>query len=518
MKPILISLVCAFVVSTSRANTAPTPAIVSAAMRPGTTFMDVVFRVDDPDDATVKVRALAFVDGVRSFAKVIRPVTFVEGTASKIGDAIPSNTNHTLTWDVGADWGIDLGQVKFEILARDGRGLLAFDWITIPAAGGNPALTISKDAPSDAAVLDALFWQYADGDSGLTLTNGLLKGNSSSGTFKGIVLADGATPQPYGPPFVFKRMNLDPASAAEVNYAKVTARIGLLSELRWHPVNRPYAGISTIVTWGSQTTVAAGLTNITAISAGAPNLALLSGGYVAGFGDQQSLVPSGMEGIIAISAGGWHGLALKNDNTVVAWGNNESGQASVPAGLNDVVAISAGNKHNLALKNNGTVVAWGSNEFGESTVPPNLSGVTAIAAAGGGSSQLSVALKADGTVVTWGSAGGVQPPPGITNISAIAAGHTHILALKNDGTVVAWGSEYGGETVVPPGLSGVVAIAAGPIVSMALKSDGTVVTWGYQNTGNNIDISPPAELSGVTAIAVFSGGVPYFLALRPKAL
>lgn len=36
-------------------------------MRPGTTLMDVVYRVNDPDDATVKTRALAFVDGVRSF-------------------------------------------------------------------------------------------------------------------------------------------------------------------------------------------------------------------------------------------------------------------------------------------------------------------------------------------------------------------------------------------------------------------------------------------------------------------
>ena len=41
--------------------------ITAAAMRPGTTLMDVVYRVNDPDDATVKTRALAFVDGVRSF-------------------------------------------------------------------------------------------------------------------------------------------------------------------------------------------------------------------------------------------------------------------------------------------------------------------------------------------------------------------------------------------------------------------------------------------------------------------
>ena len=104
-----IPFVLAALASAAFANTAPTVVIQSAAMRPGTTLMDVVYRVNDPDDATVKTRALAFVDGVRSFANVLKPVTFVEGTAAKLGDAIPSNTNHTLTWDVAADWNIVLG-------------------------------------------------------------------------------------------------------------------------------------------------------------------------------------------------------------------------------------------------------------------------------------------------------------------------------------------------------------------------------------------------------------------------
>ena len=109
LKSLLLPLVWATSLTLACANTAPTVVIQSAAMRPGTTLMDVVYRVNDPDDATVKTRALAFVDGVRSFANVLKPVTFVEGTAAKLGDAIPSNTNHTLTWDVAADWNVDLG-------------------------------------------------------------------------------------------------------------------------------------------------------------------------------------------------------------------------------------------------------------------------------------------------------------------------------------------------------------------------------------------------------------------------
>jgi hypothetical protein len=82
LKSLLLPLVWATSLTLACANTAPTVVIQSAAMRPGTTLMDVVYRVNDPDDATVKTRALAFVDGVRSFAKVIKPVTFVEGTAA----------------------------------------------------------------------------------------------------------------------------------------------------------------------------------------------------------------------------------------------------------------------------------------------------------------------------------------------------------------------------------------------------------------------------------------------------
>ena len=66
-----------------------------------------------------------------------------------------------------------------------------------------------------------------------------------------------------------------------------------------------------------------------------------------------------------LAAGGLHALALKNDGTVVAWGDNEKSQATVPLGLNGVTAISGGRYHSVALKSDGTVVAWGSNAFGQ---------------------------------------------------------------------------------------------------------------------------------------------------------
>jgi len=341
------------------ANTAPTVVIQSATMRPGTTFMDIVFRVNDPDDATVKTRALVFKNGVRSFANVIKPTAFVEGTGSKIGDAIPANANQTITWDVAADWDVQLGQVKFEVLAMDGRGLLPFEWITIPAVGGKPALTISKDAPSDTQMLNALFWQYANSDTGLSLTSGVLRGSSASGNFAGLDLANGSTVQFYGGPFIFKSMNLDSADSSETNYASGTARAGLLNTANWHAANRPYGGVSILFSWGNNS----------------------SG---------QTTIPAELSGFTAIAAGSYHNLALKSDGTVVGWGSNGLGQTTIPAGLSGVTAIAAGQSHNLALKSDGTVVGWGDNGYGQTTIPAGLSGVTAIAAG----DYHSLALKA----------------------------------------------------------------------------------------------------------------------------
>ena len=53
--------------------------------------------------------------------------------------------------------------------------------------------------------------------------------------------------------------------------------------------------------------------------------------------------------VVAIAAVGSHSLALKADRTVVAWGNDSSGQATVPSGLQNVIAIAGGLSHSLAL-------------------------------------------------------------------------------------------------------------------------------------------------------------------------
>jgi hypothetical protein len=221
-------------------------------------------------------------------------------------------------------------------------------------------------------------------------------------------------------------------------------------------------------------------------------LALKADGTVAAWGyatGRQVLVPSGLSNVIALAGGRDHSLAITSEGSVVAWGYNGSGQTNVPASATNVVAISAGDAHSLALKSDGRLASWG--DLGGS-IPFGL--VNAVAISSGDTHWL--ALRNNGTVVgssSW------PIPPGLGGVVAIAAGFQHDLALKTNGTVVGWGNVFGNDpgAIVPAGLSNVVAIAAGDYDSLALKSDGTVVAWG---TANGSAISLPVGLADVMSI------------------
>lgn len=204
-----------------------------------------------------------------------------------------------------------------------------------------------------------------------------------------------------------------------------------------------------------------------------------------------TLPPVNLGDVIGVAAGDYHGLALKPDGTVTAWGwlGLVVTPAWTPAGLSNIIAVAGGRDHSLGIRSDGKVVAWGGTSAGQTktNVPSNLTNVVAIAAG----DDYSLALKADGTLAGWG----ISVPPGLINVVAISGGDLHCLALRNNGTVASWGS-FPAPVTVPAGLSNVVGIAAGYLHSLALKSDGTVVGWG-SGTGTNI----PSGLSNVVQIA-----------------
>jgi alpha-tubulin suppressor-like RCC1 family protein len=220
-------------------------------------------------------------------------------------------------------------------------------------------------------------------------------------------------------------------------------------------------------------------------------------GSVWAWGDDtysQLEVPVSLTNAMAISGEATYALAVRDDGTVIAWGEDELGadQTNIPSGLTNAVAVAAGDYFALALKSDGTVKGWGYDGFGDVSGADDLTGVAAIATCLGNN----LALESNGTLVTWG-VDGVDPPAGATNITAIATGKGFSLALSN-GIVVAWGRDDYGQTDVPASATNVVAIAAGVGHGLALRSNGTVVAWGDNSAGQT---NVPAGLSNVMAVA-----------------
>ena len=201
---------------------APVVTILSSQIREADpTILDVVYKVTS-SKSTVKVRALAFQDGERSFAKVVRPETFVEGTAANIGDGIAVNVEHTLSWKVASDWQTTLAKLKFEVLAVEDE-LLPLELVTLSAQGDQPAMQFSWNVVAKASIFDALLWLYADQDLGLTLANGTLKHGSQT-------LASGTAVHQTGYDalvYLYQKMGYELLQGERLEYVKRRTRLDL---------------------------------------------------------------------------------------------------------------------------------------------------------------------------------------------------------------------------------------------------------------------------------------------------
>ncbi len=274
---------------------------------------------------------------------------------------------------------------------------------------------------------------------------------------------------------------------------------------QWRRNGRPIPGATTAnyqitaARWSDGGAYQFVATNAVGSAVSSPAYVMVSGPFVVrAWGDNsggQTSVPAGLTGVVAVSAGAAHSLALKNDGTVVSWGSADYGLQNVPVGLTNVVAIAAGNRFSLALRADGTVACWGLINF----VPADLSNVVAIAASD--YSTHAMALRSDGTVVVW-TADGVRTdtPAGLGEVTAIASGAGYRYALRADGSVVQWNqADYSSTPVtITPLATGVMAISAASDFLLMLKTDGTLTRSLPAYSYNNIVI--PSTLTGVVDI------------------
>lgn len=155
-------------------------------------------------------------------------------------------------------------------------------------------------------------------------------------------------------------------------------------------------------------------------------------------GQSTPVAVAGLTNVTAIASGSRHTCALKLDGTVDCFGSNESGALGnttsietpdptpFPAtvyGLTNITAITTGGYHTCALRNDGTMHCFGDNYSGQL----------------GNSTNIGYDIERPKANPT------PTPVDGLTNIAAMAGGGFHTCGLKIDGTVHCFGNNRSGE-------------------------------------------------------------------------
>ncbi|MDI9525557.1 MAG: Ig-like domain-containing protein [Desulfomonilia bacterium] len=242
--------------------------------------------------------------------------------------------------------------------------------------------------------------------------------------------------------------------------------------------------------------------------------------------------PSGQSAWAAVDAGETHVLAIKEDGTLWAWGDNSSGQLgdgtrtsqNVPVQVGrgaDWDIVSAGRIASLAIRTNGTLWAWGQGMLGDG-LPTRVSVVPVQI--GSGDDWLSVdigpmynfvmALREHAEIWAWGEnkSSLLGDPDTIDNSLVpmrigddddwvmLSAGKDHVTAIKSDGSLWAWGCNIHGQlgdgrggdpgndhqVGVPEQIgtgSSWYFVSNGDQYSLAIKTDRTLWAWGHNNYG-----------------------------------
>lgn len=249
---------------------------------------------------------------------------------------------------------------------------------------------------------------------------------------------------------------------------------------------------------------------------------------IAFFISATAFAQSGISNTLSIKqlvTGSNHSLALLNNGSLWAWGNNAGGQLGdsstndkenpVRIGTeNNWAAITAGNSFTHGIKTDGTLWGWGINKVGQLGITTtNLKYMYTVPAQIGkdndwqmisSGKSFTIGLKTDGTIWVWGAnmnnimhdkTNQYEPlkidDKNNMDWKQIAAGDEFFMAIKKDGTL--WTKGMINNTLMNKGGKKVffkvnddtdwASMDAGRQHAVALKKNGTIWAWGANESG-----------------------------------
>ena len=192
-------------------------------------------------------------------------------------------------------------------------------------------------------------------------------------------------------------------------------------------------------------------------------------------------LPVGLSNVVDIDVGEFHGIALKSDGTVAAWGaltadNQLNGGVSYGniTNITNAVAIAAGADHTLVLLADGTLRCFGNNEGNRCSAGSALTNVIDIDAA----DRWSMALLGDGRTVVWGkrlvnSVATSATPFGSNTIDITMSDDFYFQLLDTGMVDVMQANTY----AAIESTTNVIGMASGYDKFMALYGNGTTACW-----------------------------------------
>lgn len=110
--------------------------------------------------AEVKIRPVAFRNGINSFGNVVKVKTFVDGTGSVVQNPVKANQENVFSWNVAADLTDRVAKLKMDVMCVEDE-VIPLELVSIPASSGHVAMTISRNVISPARIRDGLMWLLA---------------------------------------------------------------------------------------------------------------------------------------------------------------------------------------------------------------------------------------------------------------------------------------------------------------------------------------------------------------------